>query len=132
MAARFGLLQIVNMTEQELKRVDVRVGLIGALRFMDGSPQGVRQLHHLHSQVGPVHTLLSIWAPNFTRILESVEFHEGDTVLGRYWNEEVERGFVPQCSTPNTYSSGNCGWLSTSLIALHLPYHIIVDSYHDR
>jgi hypothetical protein len=43
------------MTEQELKRVDVRVGLIGALRFMDGSPQGVRQLQHLHSQVGLVH-----------------------------------------------------------------------------
>lgn len=39
------------MTEQELKRVDVRVGLIGALRFMDGSPQGVRQLQMLHSQV---------------------------------------------------------------------------------
>lgn len=48
--------QIVNLTEQELKRVDVRVGLMGALRFMDGSPQGVRQLHHLKSQVGPVHT----------------------------------------------------------------------------
>lgn len=40
------------MTEQDLKRVDVRVGLIGALRFMDGSPQGVRQLQQLHSQVG--------------------------------------------------------------------------------
>ena len=47
-------LQILNMTEQDLKRVDVRVGLIGALRFMDGSPQGVRQLQQLHSQVGLV------------------------------------------------------------------------------
>lgn len=47
--------QIVNMTEQELQRVDVRVGLIGALRFMDGSPQGVRQLQQLHSQVCLVH-----------------------------------------------------------------------------
>lgn len=92
--------QIVNMTEQELKRVDVRVGLIGALRFMDGSPQGVRQLHHLHSQVGLVHTLLSIWSLNLTRILESLEIHEGDTLVpcaGKVleWVSKAEGCFVP-------------------------------------
>lgn len=39
------------MTELELNRVDIRVGLSGALYFMDGSPQAVRQLRNLVSQV---------------------------------------------------------------------------------
>ena len=39
------------MTEQEINRVDVRIGLTGALQFMDGSPQAVRNLQHLQSQV---------------------------------------------------------------------------------
>ncbi len=48
------------MTEQELKRVDVRVGLIGALRFMDGSPQGVCQLQQLNSQVSDLSRVVSV------------------------------------------------------------------------
>ncbi|KAL3683893.1 hypothetical protein R1sor_001915 [Riccia sorocarpa] len=44
-------LKVINMIEQELKRVDVRVGLVGALNFMDGQPQAVRQLPNLISQV---------------------------------------------------------------------------------
>ncbi|KAG6555879.1 hypothetical protein Mapa_002521 [Marchantia paleacea] len=44
-------LKVINMTEQELKRVDVRVGLVGALHFMDAQPQAVRQLQNLISQV---------------------------------------------------------------------------------
>lgn len=43
--------QIINLTELELNRVDIRVGLSGALYFMDGSPQAVRQLRNLVSQV---------------------------------------------------------------------------------
>ena len=39
------------MTELELNRVDIRVGLSGALYYMDGSSQAVRQLRNLVSQV---------------------------------------------------------------------------------
>lgn len=45
------MLQVLNLTELELNRVDIRVGLSGALYFMDGSPQAVRQLRNLVSQV---------------------------------------------------------------------------------
>ena len=44
-------LQVLNLTELELNRVDIRVGLSGSLYFMDGSPQAVRQLRNLVSQV---------------------------------------------------------------------------------
>lgn len=46
-------MQVLNLTELELNRVDIRVGLSGALYFMDGSPQAVRQLRNLVSQVLP-------------------------------------------------------------------------------
>lgn len=49
-------LQVLNLTDLELNRVDIRVGLSGALHFMDGSPQAVRQLRNLVSQV-VFHTL---------------------------------------------------------------------------
>lgn len=45
------MLQVLNLTELELNRVDVRVGLSGALYYMDGSSQAVRQLRNLVSQV---------------------------------------------------------------------------------
>ena len=45
------MLQVLNLTELELNRVDVRVGLSGALYYMDGSSQAVRQLRSLGSQV---------------------------------------------------------------------------------
>jgi len=44
-------LQVLNLTELELDRVDIRVGLSGGLYFMDGSTQAVRQLRNLVSQV---------------------------------------------------------------------------------
>ncbi|CAA0823478.1 Protein TPLATE [Striga hermonthica] len=44
-------LKVLNLTEIELNRVDIRVGLSGGLYFMDGSPQAVRQLRDLNSQV---------------------------------------------------------------------------------
>lgn len=46
-----GILQVLNLTEIPLNRVDIRVGLSGGLYFMDGSPQAVRQLRELNSQV---------------------------------------------------------------------------------
>lgn len=39
------------MTEIELSRVDIKVGLSGPLVYMDGSLQAVRQLRSLTSQV---------------------------------------------------------------------------------
>lgn len=44
-------IQVLNLTDIELNRVDIRVGLTGPLVFMDGSPQAVRQLRNLNSQV---------------------------------------------------------------------------------
>lgn len=44
-------LQVLNLTELELDRVDIRVGLSGGLYFMDGSTQAVRQLRNVVSQV---------------------------------------------------------------------------------
>ncbi|XP_027101953.2 protein TPLATE [Coffea arabica] len=43
-------LKVLNLTEIELNRVDIRVGLSGGLYFMDGSPQALRQLRDLNSQ----------------------------------------------------------------------------------
>ncbi|KAI3474979.1 hypothetical protein Pfo_030290 [Paulownia fortunei] len=43
-------LKVLNLTEIELNRVDIRVGLSGGLYFMNGSPQAVRQLRDLNSQ----------------------------------------------------------------------------------
>eukprot|EP00897_Mesotaenium_endlicherianum_P006906 jgi/Mesen1/6243/ME000323S05372 len=43
-------LKLLNMTELDLTNVDVRVGLMGALTYMDAAPQAVRQLRHLSSQ----------------------------------------------------------------------------------
>ncbi|KAL4202068.1 hypothetical protein AMTRI_Chr02g261880 [Amborella trichopoda] len=59
-------LKVLNMTELELNRVDIRVGLSGALHFMDGSPQAVRQLHHLVSQ-DPVLCSVTVSVSHFER-----------------------------------------------------------------
>ncbi|KAK6928487.1 hypothetical protein RJ641_007078 [Dillenia turbinata] len=59
-------LKVLNLTELELNRVDVRVGLTGALYFMDGSPQAVRQLHSLVSQ-DPVYSSVTVGVSHFER-----------------------------------------------------------------
>eukprot|EP01018_Ginkgo_biloba_P002390 Gb_27119 [translate_table: standard] len=59
-------LKVLNLTEQELNRVDIRVGLTGALHFMDGSPQAVRQLQHLVSQ-DPVPCSVTVGVSRFER-----------------------------------------------------------------
>ncbi|GAB2278572.1 hypothetical protein Dimus_013249 [Dionaea muscipula] len=59
-------LKVLNLTELELNRVDIRVGLTGALYFMDGSPQAVRQLPNLVSQ-DPVLSSVTVGISHFER-----------------------------------------------------------------
>ncbi|KAH7532369.1 protein TPLATE [Ziziphus jujuba] len=59
-------LKVLNLTELELNRVDIRVGLHGALYFMNGSPQAVRQLRNLVSQ-DPVLCSLTVGVSHFER-----------------------------------------------------------------
>ncbi|KAJ9540262.1 hypothetical protein OSB04_026768 [Centaurea solstitialis] len=59
-------LKLLNLTEMELNRVDIRVGLSGASYFMDGSPQAVRQLRDLNSQE-PVLCSVTLGISHFER-----------------------------------------------------------------
>ncbi|KAF9622704.1 hypothetical protein IFM89_032884 [Coptis chinensis] len=59
-------LKVLNLTELELNRVDIRVGLSGALYYMDGSPQAVRQLRNLVSQ-DPVLCSVTVGVSHFER-----------------------------------------------------------------
>ncbi|PPS07195.1 hypothetical protein GOBAR_AA13449 [Gossypium barbadense] len=59
-------LKVLNLTELELNRVDVRVGLSGSLYFMDGSPLAVRQLRNLVSQ-DPVLCSVTVGVSQFER-----------------------------------------------------------------
>ncbi|EEF50944.1 conserved hypothetical protein [Ricinus communis] len=59
-------LKVLNLTELELNRVDIRVGLSGSLYFMDGSPQAVRQLRNLVSQ-DPVLCSVTVGVSHFER-----------------------------------------------------------------
>ncbi|KAG6659679.1 protein TPLATE [Carya illinoinensis] len=59
-------LKVLNLTELELNRVDIRVGLSGALYFMDGSPQAIRQLRNLVSQ-DPVLSSVTVGVSHFER-----------------------------------------------------------------
>lgn len=74
-------MKVLNMTEQELSRVDVRIGLIGSLQFMDGSPQAVRNLQHLQSQE-PTLCSITVTVSQFQRCALCVQliyypFHGG-------------------------------------------------------
>lgn len=59
-------LKVLNLTELELNRVDIRVGLSGSLYFMNGSPQAVRQLRNLVSQ-DPVLCSVTVGVSHFER-----------------------------------------------------------------
>ncbi|KAJ9135446.1 hypothetical protein P3X46_032628 [Hevea brasiliensis] len=59
-------LKVLNLTELKLSRVDIRVGLSGALYFMDGSPQAVRQLCNLVSQ-DPVLCSVTVGVSHYER-----------------------------------------------------------------
>ncbi|XP_010253391.1 PREDICTED: protein TPLATE-like [Nelumbo nucifera] len=82
-------LKVLNLTELELNRVDIRVGISGALYFMDGSPQAVRQLCNLVSQ-DPVFCSVTVGVSNFERCALWVQvlyypFH-GISARGDYGN----------------------------------------------
>ncbi|KAH7681023.1 Armadillo-like helical-containing protein [Dioscorea alata] len=59
-------LKVLNLTELELNRVDIRVGLSGALYFMDGSPQAIRHLRNIVSQ-DPVLCSVTVGVSHFER-----------------------------------------------------------------
>ncbi|XP_050375685.1 protein TPLATE [Argentina anserina] len=59
-------LKVLNLTELELNRVDIRVGLSGSLYYMDGSPQAVRQLRNLVSQ-DPVPCSVTVGVSHFEK-----------------------------------------------------------------
>ncbi|KAI4320138.1 hypothetical protein MLD38_033648 [Melastoma candidum] len=59
-------LKVLNLTEIELNRVDIRMGLSGALHFTDASPQAVRQLRNLVSQ-DPIFCSVTVSVSQFER-----------------------------------------------------------------
>ncbi|KAL1568917.1 protein TPLATE-like [Salvia divinorum] len=65
-------LKVLNLTEIEINRVDIRFGLSGGLYFMDKSPQAVRQLNYLNSQE-PVHCSVTVGVSHFERCAFWVE-----------------------------------------------------------
>eukprot|EP00252_Welwitschia_mirabilis_P017897 TRINITY_DN3987_c0_g1_i1.p1 TRINITY_DN3987_c0_g1~~TRINITY_DN3987_c0_g1_i1.p1 ORF type:complete len:1149 (+),score=195.25 TRINITY_DN3987_c0_g1_i1:231-3677(+) len=96
-------LKVINLTEQELDRVDIRVGLTGALHFMDGSLQAVRQLHHVVSQ-DPVYSSVTVVVSGFERCalwvqvvyypfhgLVSADINDGDFVEDELSHGQVKR-----------------------------------------
>ncbi|KAK9117491.1 hypothetical protein Sjap_016438 [Stephania japonica] len=92
-------LKVLNLTELELNRVDIRVGISGALYLMDGSPQAVRQLRNLISQ-DPVLCSVTVGASHFERSALWVQvlyypFYGNGATLdygeGSYAEEEIVR-----------------------------------------
>ncbi|CAI7877910.1 unnamed protein product [Closterium sp. NIES-53] len=58
--------KVLNMTEVVLPRVDVHVGLLGALRFMDGVPRATRRLNRLQPQE-PIYSDVTVSVTRFQR-----------------------------------------------------------------
>ncbi|KAJ4819021.1 ARM repeat superfamily protein [Rhynchospora pubera] len=59
-------LKILNLTEMELNRVDIKVGLSGSLYYMDGFSRTVRHLRNLVSQ-DPVLSSVTVGVSHFER-----------------------------------------------------------------
>ncbi|KAL4577128.1 hypothetical protein LXL04_013231 [Taraxacum kok-saghyz] len=104
-------LKLLNLTETELNRVDIRVGLSGASYFMDGSPQAVRQLRDLNSQE-PVLASVTLGVSHFERCALWVQvlyypFHGSDIAghEGDYAEEDQQiirqrRNLKPEMGDP--------------------------------
>ncbi|GMY13150.1 protein TPLATE [Fagus crenata] len=103
-------LKVLNLTELELNRVDIRVGFSGALYFMDGSPQAVRQLRNLVSQ-DPVLSSVTVGISHFERCALWVQvlyypFHgSGAADEGDYTEEDPQimrqkRSLRPELGEP--------------------------------
>ncbi|KAJ7974765.1 protein TPLATE [Quillaja saponaria] len=86
-------LKVLNLTELEMNRVDIRVGLSGALYYMDGSPQAVRQLRNLVSQ-DPVLCSVTVGVTHFERcaLWVQVLYYPlyGSGVVGDYEGDYTE------------------------------------------
>ncbi|KAL0381801.1 UNVERIFIED_CONTAM: protein TPLATE [Sesamum angustifolium] len=100
-------LKVLNLTEIELNRVDIRVGLSGGLYFMDGSPQAVRQLHDVVSQE-PVRCSVTVGVSHFERCALWVQvlyypFHGSgapEDYEGDYSEEDTQIMRQRRCSRP--------------------------------
>ncbi|KAG9158963.1 hypothetical protein Leryth_013336 [Lithospermum erythrorhizon] len=125
-------LKVLNLTEIELNRVDIRVGLSGGLYFMDGSPQAVRQLRSLTSQE-PVFCSVTVGVSHFEQCALWVQvlyypfygtdapFEEGD-----YSEEEAnimrqKKSMKPELGKPVIL---RCQPYKIPLTELLLPYKI--------
>ncbi|KAL0395765.1 UNVERIFIED_CONTAM: protein TPLATE [Sesamum calycinum] len=115
-------LKVLNLTEIELNRVDIRVGLSGGLYFMDGSPQAVRQLHDVVSQE-PVRCSVTVGVSHFERCALWVQvlyypFHGSgapEDYEGDYSEEDTQIMRQRRCSRPE---------LGDPVIFRCLPYKI--------
>ncbi|KAL0424218.1 UNVERIFIED_CONTAM: protein TPLATE [Sesamum radiatum] len=115
-------LKVLNLTEIELNRVVIRVGLSGGLYFMDGSPQAVRQLHDVVSQE-PVRCSVTVGVSHFERCALWVQvlyypFHGSgapEDYEGDYSEEDTQIMRQRRCSRPE---------LGDPVIFRCLPYKI--------
>lgn len=125
-------LKVLNLTEIELNRVDIRVGLSGGLYFMDGSPQAVRQLRNLTSQE-PVFCSVTVGVSHFEQCALWVQvlyypFYGSDAALNEadYSEEEIlimrqKKNFRPELGEPVIL---RCQPYKIPLTELLLPYKI--------
>ncbi|XP_035550762.1 protein TPLATE [Juglans regia] len=126
-------LKVLNLTELELNRVDIRVGLSGALYFMDGSPQAIRQLRNLVSQ-DPVLSSVTVGVSHFERCALWVQVlyypFYGSGAVGDYEGDYTEedpqimrqkRSLRPELGEPVTL---RCQPYKIPLTELLLPHKI--------
>ncbi|KAL8489940.1 hypothetical protein ACS0TY_025731 [Phlomoides rotata] len=126
-------LKVLSITEIELNRVDIRVGVTGGLYFMDASPQAVRQLRALNSQE-PVLCSVTVGVSHFERCSLWVQvlyypFHWSDAPADykEYISEEEYEtmGFKRSLMTENGYPIIlRCQPYKIPLTELLLPYKI--------
>eukprot|EP00271_Cylindrocystis_brebissonii_P004677 TRINITY_DN1649_c0_g2_i1.p1 TRINITY_DN1649_c0_g2~~TRINITY_DN1649_c0_g2_i1.p1 ORF type:complete len:1215 (+),score=196.81 TRINITY_DN1649_c0_g2_i1:636-4280(+) len=92
-------MKILNLTEVEVERADVQVGLRGALRFMDGAPRAVRQLRQLGGQ-DSVKADVTVTAARFERCAFCVQLA---------YHVPFSAGSVRQSWADDEYSQGDEG-----------------------
>ncbi|KAH7433717.1 hypothetical protein KP509_07G082700 [Ceratopteris richardii] len=123
-------IKLLNMTDQELDQVDVRIGLVGALQFMDGSLQAVRNLQHLQSQE-PITCSITVTILQFQRCALCVQTvyypFNGGTAVGNI--DDVEFGEENGIHSRKTLKADhgepvvlNCQPYIVPLTELLLPY----------
>lgn len=124
-------LKILNLTELELNRVDIRVGLSGALYYMDGFSRTVRHLRNLVSQ-DPVQSSVTVGVSHFERCSLWVQVlyypfygsggsadHEGDYAEEDSQMTRQKRALRPELGEPVVL---RCQPYKIPLAELLLPY----------